>query len=207
MRFANNFNPEWGYLAPAPRFMHTARVAVVAAVIGATSGAAVVLSLVDRPAAEETSIAARTLVRESAPAPVVALALAPLQAPHEVGGAADHRRGRPLASIAAAEAGPNSSLQNPPTIAASAEALVAVASTAPAGEPALAADTALAQKKAIKRLPQQPQRLTWRVPREQVYGAAREQAYGIGRTPLALLPNGSYLRGQDSGPYQARDQF
>ncbi len=47
MRFADNFNPEWGYLAPAPSFMHMARVAIVAAAVGATSGAAVVY-LIDR---------------------------------------------------------------------------------------------------------------------------------------------------------------
>ena len=42
MRFAGNFHPEWGYLAPAPNFMRTARVVVVATAIGATAGAAVV---------------------------------------------------------------------------------------------------------------------------------------------------------------------
>ena len=31
MRFAGNFHPEWGYLAPAPSFLRTARVALVAA--------------------------------------------------------------------------------------------------------------------------------------------------------------------------------
>jgi hypothetical protein len=45
MRFAGNFHPEWGYLAPAPSFMRTARVVAVATAIGATAGAAVVLSL------------------------------------------------------------------------------------------------------------------------------------------------------------------
>jgi hypothetical protein len=61
MRHAGNFSPEWGYLAPAPSFLHTARVAVVAVAIGATAGAAVVFSLLDRPDADE-SVAARTLV-------------------------------------------------------------------------------------------------------------------------------------------------
>ena len=61
MRFAGNFHPEWGYLAPAPSFLRTARVALVAAAVGATAGAGVVLSLTDRPV--ETSVAARTLVR------------------------------------------------------------------------------------------------------------------------------------------------
>ena len=67
MRHAGNFNPEWGYIAPAPNFLRTARVFVVAAAIGATASAAVVFSLMDRPAAE-TSVAARTLVQPVVPA-------------------------------------------------------------------------------------------------------------------------------------------
>ncbi len=65
MRFAGNFHPEWGYLAPAPSFLRTARIVVVATAIGATAGAGVVFSLVGRPAAEagKTSVAARTLVQ------------------------------------------------------------------------------------------------------------------------------------------------
>ena len=46
MRFAGNFHPEWGYLAPAPNFMRTARVVVVATAIGATAAPAVALSLI-----------------------------------------------------------------------------------------------------------------------------------------------------------------
>ena len=68
MRHAGNFNPEWGYIAPAPNFLRTARVFVVAAAIGATASAAVVFSLMDRPPAE-TSVAARTLVQPVGPAP------------------------------------------------------------------------------------------------------------------------------------------
>jgi hypothetical protein len=67
MRNAGNFNPEWGYVAPAPNFLRTARLFAVAAAIGATASAAVVFSLMDRPAAE-TSVAARTLVRPVEPA-------------------------------------------------------------------------------------------------------------------------------------------
>ena len=61
MRHVGHFNPEWGYLAPAPNLLRTARVFVVAVAIGATASAAVIFSLVERPAAE-TSVAARTLV-------------------------------------------------------------------------------------------------------------------------------------------------
>jgi hypothetical protein len=75
MRSAGNFHPEWGYLAPAPSFLRTARVALVATAIGATAGAVVVVSLVARPGAndENNSIAAHALV-SAAPivsAPVV----------------------------------------------------------------------------------------------------------------------------------------
>ena len=102
MRFADNFNPEWGYLAPAPSFMRTARVALVAAAIGAASGAAVVVSLIDRPAAKETSIAARTLVQEPSDSVFAAMPAAQLQAPHQVGSASDHAAGPPASRIAAA---------------------------------------------------------------------------------------------------------
>ena len=61
MHHGRNFNPEWGCVAPAPSFMRMALLIVVAAIIGATTGAATVFSLLDRPVAEE-SVAARTLV-------------------------------------------------------------------------------------------------------------------------------------------------
>src|SRR5579872_3319456 len=64
MRSAGNFHPEWGYLAPAPSFMRTLRIALVATAIGATAGAVVVVSLVARPASgtADSSIAAHALV-------------------------------------------------------------------------------------------------------------------------------------------------
>jgi hypothetical protein len=62
MGFAGNFHPEWGYLAPAPNVMRTARMVVVATAIGATAGAAVVLSLVDRPAPGLMADASTTMV-------------------------------------------------------------------------------------------------------------------------------------------------
>jgi len=86
MRHAGNFNPEWGYIAPAPNFMRTARLFVVAAAIGATASAAVVFSLMDRPAAE-ASVAARTLVQPVEPAvparsaPLVAQVQTPSEPP------------------------------------------------------------------------------------------------------------------------------
>jgi len=76
MRSAGNFHPEWGYLAPAPGFLRTLRVVLVATAVGATAGAVVVVSLVERPGSNDdnASIAAHALVT-SAPivtAPVVA---------------------------------------------------------------------------------------------------------------------------------------
>ena len=71
MRSAGNFHPEWGYLAPAPSFMRTVRIALVATTIGATAGAIVVVSLVERPGSnnDNSSIAAHALVTS---APVIA---------------------------------------------------------------------------------------------------------------------------------------
>jgi hypothetical protein len=80
MRSAGNFSPEWGYLAPAPSFMRTARMVVVATAVGATAGAAVVLSLVDRSAPENSRplVAAHAIVTsvQAATPPTVPLASA-----------------------------------------------------------------------------------------------------------------------------------
>jgi hypothetical protein len=92
MRFAGNFHPEWGYLAPAPNFMRTARVVVVATAIGATAGAAVVLSLAERSAPGAMADAGKTLVvvhslvqpaeaAAPAPAPLAATTPTPVIAP------------------------------------------------------------------------------------------------------------------------------
>ena len=62
MRSAGNFHPEWGYLAPAPSFMRTIRIALVATAIGAVAGAAVVVSLVERPGNHDNAIAAHALL-------------------------------------------------------------------------------------------------------------------------------------------------
>src|SRR5690242_11995992 len=63
MRSTGNFSSEWGYLAPAPSFARTARVVLVATAIGATAGAGVVLSLLERPSEpEKVPVAARAIV-------------------------------------------------------------------------------------------------------------------------------------------------
>jgi hypothetical protein len=80
MRSAGNFHPEWGYLAPAPSFMRTVRIALVATAIGATAGAVVVVSLVERPGSNDdnSSIAAHALVT-SAPVIGAPAAVTPTQ--------------------------------------------------------------------------------------------------------------------------------
>jgi hypothetical protein len=64
MHSAGKLHPEWGYVAPAPGFMHTARIALVATVIGAIGGAVVIVSLVERPGSNDdhASIAGHALV-------------------------------------------------------------------------------------------------------------------------------------------------
>jgi len=98
MRSAGNFSPEWGYLAPAPSFARTARVILVATAIGATAGAGVVLSLVDRSSEpEKTPVAAHVIVTSVRAAAVPSVAPA---APATV--TAPAKLASPPASVAAA---------------------------------------------------------------------------------------------------------
>ena len=138
MRHAGNFNPEWGYLAPAPNFLRTTRLFVVVAAIGATASAAVVFSLMDRPAAE-TSVAARTLVQPVEPALPAGSAplVAQLQTQSEPASVSQTQRAdapsamRPqgaavavyagAASLVASESGAASTTQSPPIAAVLAE--------------------------------------------------------------------------------------
>ncbi len=64
MRSAGNFHPDWGYLAPAPGFMRTVRIALLATTIGAIAGVVAVVSLIERPGGnnDNTSIASHALV-------------------------------------------------------------------------------------------------------------------------------------------------
>jgi len=57
---------EWGYLAPAPSFIRTARVVLVATAIGVIAGAGIVFSLVSH-APIDASVSARTLASRVAP--------------------------------------------------------------------------------------------------------------------------------------------
>jgi hypothetical protein len=135
MRHAGNFNPEWGYIAPAPNFLRTTRLFVVAAAIGATASAAGVFSLMDRPAAE--TVAARTLVRPAEPAPPArnAALVAQLQTQTEPASVSQTQRADALSAMrpqgaavaahaispVASESGAASTTQSPPIAAALAE--------------------------------------------------------------------------------------
>ena len=183
MRFAGNFNPEWGYLAPAPSFIRTVRIAVVAAAVGGTAGAAVVFSLADRPAAEE-SVAARTLARpvDFAPARTPSQAVQ-LQVPTAASAQAQAvaaRQGQsamlsPANAVAvspsASESGASSTIQRPASIAALAEAPAATDAAPPQAVAPTPAAPPL-QKKRAKRHHSAPR---------------REEASGDVKGPLALL--------------------
>lgn len=184
MRFAGNFNPEWGYLAPAPSFVRTVRIAVVAAAVGATAGAAVGFSLVDRPVAEG-SVAARTLARPTDSAAArTASRTVQLQVPTRAAQApAKPEAAAPSQSVmlspanaaavspAASESGARSTIQRPAGIAVLAEAPAATDAGPPqAVEPTSAAPSL--QKKRAKRHHSAPR---------------REEVYGDVKGPLALL--------------------
>jgi len=201
---ARNFNPEWGYLAPAPSFARTVRIVIVAAAVGATAGAAVVFSLVDRPSAEET-VAARTLVQpvDSLSAPTPAAVASPSQhlaadgpqpllpadghdarhASHQPANAQSEGR---LAHIAASESSAVSTAQHPTSAAALAEAPAAadVTGTENASEPATA------QAQTVPPQTVQPQRKIVRKPVVNWRGLPPQPPPPRG--PLALLrPFGS----------------
>ncbi len=144
MRPAGNFNPEWGYLAPVPGFMRTLRIALVAGTVGASAGAAVVFSLVDRPAAEE-SVASRTLVRAT-PAASIPVAVAPAPSASDAP-AAPVSISAPLALANASN--PSPAVNQSPAVNPSAAADERSAS-APASHPANAA-AALAEIDADQR--------------------------------------------------------
>ena len=110
MRAGGNFHAEWGYLAPAPSLMRTARIVVVATAIGATAGAAVVVSLAGSSgtggvaaAGEKSLVVVHSFVQPAEAAPVVAQQAAPpdVTAPVIV----------PSPPPAAASANPNVNLQ------------------------------------------------------------------------------------------------
>ena len=204
MRSANNFNPEWGYFAPRPSFLRTARIVLVAAAIGATSGGAVVFALIEPPSAE-VSVAARTLVRSSDAAFAATTAVAapaqpmPVQ-PHIAvsargSGPADPKGSKPLpavhstARVAALAEAPTVTV-SPPSTGEAAALTAKEASANAAAASAAPASSAPVQRKVVVRKPPRP---AW---------AGNEQAfmspYGGSRAPVALSPYGGFWqRGAD----------
>jgi hypothetical protein len=167
MRYDRNFNPEWGYVAPAPSVMRTARLIAVAAIIGATAGASTVFSLLDRPVAEE-SVAARTLVAPDPGRSLTASTSVAMQQPIEpqhVKSLAEARNSAeqktPSASTAGAAARPQpselptTSTPQRPTSGAELAGVPAVKETLPAqtftDTVAVAPDPALAPKPQTKK--------------------------------------------------------
>ena len=197
MRLANNFHPEWGYLAPVPGVMRTVRIALVAAAVGATAGGAVVLSLVGPPAEEDASVAARTLAPNAertaaapAPAPRPALMQAAAHTEPQVAAPAAVR---PNGHVGAP--GPETHAASPPQTATALAEAPAISAATQAPPPASAAnDSAVAS--AAKKIARKPA-VAWRsAPREPGYAYYGDQPLeihgGVMRAPLAQLPAGAY---------------
>jgi hypothetical protein len=144
MRSARNFHPQWGYLAPAPSFLRGARVVLVATAVGATAGAAVVVSLLERPGADtDNSIAAHALVTSSpvsaAASPVSTSAAVATGTPSPIAAAP---AGKPVLAQAPADAAVAQPVQSQPASpkpvlanAADAASAIGATSTTPASAP------------------------------------------------------------------------
>jgi hypothetical protein len=189
MRNTANFHPEWGYLAPAPSFIRTARVVLVATVVGATVGAGVVFSWVSHQA-PEPSVGARTLVRPLE----AASARANTSAEATQGNAPSLTEKRSLtvnsrsADAATKEASASSTTRPPDGITALAEAPAATEgpSTATIAAPPTAAKEPALNIAPSKRKAMKNSNVTWRF-------ALRDQ-------PLGLAP-GEYYKRRSSGGY------
>jgi hypothetical protein len=203
MRSAGNFHPEWGYLAPAPSFLRTARTVIVATTVGAIAGAAVVFSLVDRPGddALQSSVSARTLATTQAGAATQIRARA---AGDQNQAARPALAGAPDQDTGASDSGTHSTPQPRTGIAALAElpapADAAVetspsqnrdqAAPADAANPTPAPESPPVQKKVAKKHRSTP-RYAWR----------GEQPNGFVRQPLALQGLFNYSDNFPQGRY------
>lgn len=153
MRSAGNFNPEWGYLAPAPSFMRTARAVLVATAIGATAGAAVVISLIDRPAddaGKARSITAQAIVTG------VQAATAPTTPPAAAAAASVTTPIAVTATAAPAAAAPAASAAAPIAVTATATAMPAAAASAASAAPPIAVNATAAPAALLAVQPQSP---------------------------------------------------
>jgi hypothetical protein len=152
MRYNANFHPEWGYLAPSPNFVRTARIVFIAVAVGGMAGAGVVLSLVERPVGD-TSVAARTLVRPVEAASVPAGTPRAAQVNTQAAIQNQPAKPAPTNGSSASESGTGPSTQPATSIAAPAE-VPAAGAASPAKLPAdeaAAAVKAPVQKKATKK--------------------------------------------------------
>jgi hypothetical protein len=131
MSNAGNFNPEWGYLAPRPGFMRSARTALAAGAIGILAGMAVAVAFIAHPSVD-VSVAARTMAHSGAldasPTPRFSAASAELlesDAQHVSAPQISARTSgdiRDPKSFAAAESHSTATTQQPPGVSALAEA-------------------------------------------------------------------------------------
>jgi len=152
MRYDANFHPEWGYLAPSPNFVRTARIVFIAVAVGGMAGGGVVLSLVERPVGE-TSVAARTLSRPVEAASVPAGTPRAAQVNTQAAIQNQPAKPAPINGSSASESGTGPSTQPATSIAAPAE-VPAAGAASPAKLPAdeaAAAVKAPVQKKATKK--------------------------------------------------------
>jgi hypothetical protein len=208
MSKSGNFNPEWGYPAPVPGFLRTARVVLVATAVGAAAGAGVVFSLVGHPA-EEISVAAHTMFR-----PVEAVSAradaSPLAVQTNTHFPTQHRSEPPLAvngqsaSTPSSESSASSTTQAPEGGSALAEA--AAPTDAPA-KAAIAAPSAADKPPVViaapikKRAMKKPY-VTWRyASRDEPLGFAPGE-YDTRRSYHASGARGGYYR--DGGRWETR---
>ena len=145
MHHAKNSHPEWGYLAPAPNFFRAARIVLAATAVGATAGAGVVLSLVDRSAGQ-TPVEARMLVRpiEAAPTPdsppqtAQMNAQGPIRTQPTRASGTNGQAGSAAASQRSADASSIAGLVNVPALTDDTPAKAPAAPSLAAGQPPLA---------------------------------------------------------------------
>jgi len=175
MRSTSNFHPEWGYLAPAPSFMRTARLVLLATAIGGTLGAGAVFSWAGHQTTEP-SVGERTLVRLPEAA----------SARHETSIQAVHEDGLPLAEkqALASHSGstqgtpnePHASSTNPAPAGIAALAVAPAATEGPSTTaitaPAAAAKDPVLNPPSAKRKAAKKSNATWRL-------ALRDEPFGL----------------------------
>jgi hypothetical protein len=202
---SGNFNPEWGYLAPAPGFLRTARVVLVATAVGAVAGAGVVFSSVGHPA-EEISVAARTMFGPVEAASARANA-SPLAVQTNTHFPTQHQSQPPLAvngqsaNTPSSESSASSTTQVPEGASALAEA--AAVTDAPAraaiAAPRAAAKPPVVVAAPIKKRAMKKSNMTWRY-------ASRDEPLGIvpGEYDTRRIYHAGGARGgyyRDGGPW------